>query len=71
MIGPVAGLINRQRTPHQRLRLQQAVGVLQQQRQVVERCGRGGMLWPQPVFTLLQTLLVPAQCLPKGATMHS
>ena len=44
MIGAVAGLIDRQCPPHQRLRLRQAVGGQQQLRQVVESCGHGGMV---------------------------
>ena len=43
MIGAVAGLIDRQRPSHQRLRLRQAVGGLQQRSQVVETNGHIGM----------------------------
>ena len=44
MVVAVAGLIDRQGSAHQRLRLRQAVGGLQQRSQVVETNGHVGML---------------------------
>jgi hypothetical protein len=46
MLRPVARLIDGQRTAHQRLGLGQAVGGLEQLRQVVEVAGHIGMLRP-------------------------
>ena len=69
MVFAVAGLIDRQGTPHQRLRLRQAFGGLQQLRQVVEGRRRGGMIGPQHVLTLRQRQLMPLDGLGKGGLM--